>query len=42
MRDLTKYRLERSAEFLEESKMLLENGSFKGNETVNKNLDKVA
>lgn len=30
MRDLTKYRLERSAEFLEESKMLLENGSFKG------------
>ena len=30
MRDLTKYRLERSAEFLDESKMLLENGSFKG------------
>ena len=30
MRDLTKYRLERSAEFLEESKMLLQNGSFKG------------
>ena len=30
MRDLTKYRLERSAEFLEESKMLLQNDSFKG------------
>jgi len=30
LRDLTKYRLERSEEFLDESKMLLENGNFKG------------
>ena len=30
MRDLTKYRLERSAEFLDDANALLQIGSFKG------------